>query len=178
MDLVDHLRKVDLAQQLVRLYGRGINPVADKWGVLEPAMYALALENACRPDYWTEKLADCFLADALPLYYGCPNIRDYFPAEALIEIDPGDPGAVVRLLAELPGSGEWERRRSAIAEARRLVLEKYQFFPWMAGLLGEHTVNEPPVDVRLDPWRPSWSTRWRNFRRRWARRLHLAAFRP
>jgi hypothetical protein len=175
MDLVDYLRGVDPAQRLVRLYGRGINPIADKWTVLAPAMYALALENASQPDYWTEKLADCFLAGALPLYYGCPNILDYFPAEALVEIDPGDPAALVELLSELPSSGEWERRSSAIAEARRLVLEKYQFFPWMAGLLSDHAVDEAAVEVQLDPWQPSLPTRWRNFRRRWARRLRATA---
>lgn len=174
MALLDHLRNIDPAQELVHLYGRGIDPIADKWTVLAPAMYALALENAAQPDYWTEKLADCFLAGVLPLYYGCPNIADYFPEDALIRIEPHQLDVLTTLLAELPGSGEWERRYNAIAEARRLVLEKYQFYPWMVGLLEQYAVDAPPVEVRLDPWRPSWPTRWRNLRRRWGRRLIAA----
>jgi len=175
MALLERLRLLDPSQQLVQLYGRGIHPVADKWTVLAPAMYSIAMESAAQPDYWTEKIADCFLAGVLPLYHGCPNILDYFPEDALIQVDPERPDALMALLHELPGSGEWQRRRRALEEARRLVLEKYQFYPWMAGLLDRYAVTGPSVPVRLDPWHPRLSTRWRNFRQRWGRRLGSVA---
>lgn len=178
MSLLGHLRSIDPGQSLVRVYGRGIRPVADKWTVLGPAMYSVAVESATQPDYWTEKLADCFLADTLPLYHGCPNICDYFPEDALIRIDPTRPDDVVALLRALPQSGEWQRRRTALAEARRLVLEKYQFFPWMVTMLERVAAAGPAVEVELEPWRASWPTRWRNFSARWSRRFGLAEPNP
>ena len=30
----------------------------------------------------SEKIADCFLAWTMPIYYGCPRIAEYFPAES------------------------------------------------------------------------------------------------
>ena len=55
-----------------------INPIEDKFDALIGYKYHLALENSVIPDYWTEKLADSLLAWCKPIYYGCPNINDYF----------------------------------------------------------------------------------------------------
>jgi hypothetical protein len=177
--LPGHRRRMAFLEELregqvtcVDLYGRGMNPIDDKWDVLYPAKYALAVENARQPDYWTEKIADCFLSWALPVYDGCPNILDYFPEEAIISIDIDQPQAALDVVRGLPGSGEWERRRKALGEARRLVLEEYQFFPWMSGLLGRHLQGGERVDMCLRRWSPRPSTRLRNFRRRWGSRLH------
>jgi len=51
----------------------------------------VAVENSGHDHYWTEKVADCFLAGTVPIYRGAPNIRAYFPAEAMIVIDTLDP---------------------------------------------------------------------------------------
>tara|TARA_A100001201_G_scaffold3086_1_gene7316 strand:+ start:2281 stop:3060 length:780 start_codon:yes stop_codon:yes gene_type:complete len=40
--------------------------------------YHIAMENSRHENYFTEKLIDCFLTKTIPIYYGCPNISDYF----------------------------------------------------------------------------------------------------
>ncbi len=110
------------------LYGRGFTPITDKWDGIAPYRYSIAFENFSNPHYWSEKIADCFLAWTMPIYFGCTRITDFFPAEAMIRIDPEDPHVVERI-REATESDAWIRNRDAIAHARELVLRKYQFFP-------------------------------------------------
>ncbi len=67
----------------------------------------------------------------MPIYYGCPRIAEYFPAESLVSIDIRDPDAT-RIVQETIRSDRWLRNIDAIAEARRLVLERYQLFSFVA----------------------------------------------
>jgi hypothetical protein len=119
------------------LYGRGFAPIADKWDGLAPYRYSLAIENFQNPYYWSEKLADCFLAWTMPIYCGCTRIGDYFPPESMVSIDILDPQVGEKIRAVL-ASRAWERNLDAIAEARSRVLERYQLFPWMAGEIERH----------------------------------------
>lgn len=112
------------------LYGRGFKFLEDKWEGLAPYRYSLAIENYQGPYYFSEKLTDCFLSWTMPIYFGCTNITDYFPKDSLIQIDIKDPG-VVGKIKKIIKSDLWLRRRKAIEKARILVLEKYQFFPFM-----------------------------------------------
>ncbi|HSE78513.1 MAG TPA: glycosyltransferase [Alphaproteobacteria bacterium] len=117
------------------LYGRGIRPIDDKADALDGFRYHLVIENHIAPHHWTEKLADAYLGLTLPFYYGCPNAAEYFPAESFIAIDIREPDAAVRRIAEAIAAGEFERRLPAIREARRRVLEKYNLFAVIAGLV-------------------------------------------
>ncbi len=67
----------------------------------------------------------------MPIYYGCPRIAEYFPAESLVSIDIRDPDAT-RIVQETIRSDRWLRNIDAIAEARRLVLERHQLFSFVA----------------------------------------------
>lgn len=127
LDFLENLRSVlDLD-----VYGYGINPLSDKWNALAPYKYSLVMENFSAPDYWSEKIADCFLSWTVPIYYGCKNITDYFPKESLIIIDINDPDAP-RIISRVIKTDLWKKNMNAIAHARKLILEKYQFFPFFS----------------------------------------------
>jgi hypothetical protein len=119
----------------VDIFGRGVRPLDNKWDGLAPYRYSIVIENSNGPDYWTEKIADCFLAWTLPLYDGCPNLEDYFPADSFIRIDGSDPHAVLATVNGALRSDEWERRLPAIQEARCRVLQEYGMFPSLARLI-------------------------------------------
>lgn len=121
----------------ISLFGKGFHPIEDKWDVLSPAKYALAIENHSGPWYWTEKLADCFLSWTLPFYWGCTNIAEYFPEEAMICIDIAKPAEAAAIIRQAMATGAWERRLEALAEARRRVLEEHQFFPFVRRMLAQ-----------------------------------------
>jgi len=125
MRFLDNLRgKLDFD-----LWGRGFTPI-DKWDGLMSYQYSLAIENFSNPFYWSDKLADCFLAWTMPIYYGCTRITDYFPAEALIQIDINAPDVAEQIKSAI-SSNAWQRNRDAIAYARELVLNRYQLFPFV-----------------------------------------------
>jgi hypothetical protein len=156
------LRELLLQQPspLVDLYGRGIRWTSRKWDALAPYRYSLAIENSSSPNLWTEKIADCFLSWTVPLYYGCTNLEEYFPAESFIRVDAADPASVVARIRELLVGHEWERRLPALEIARRLVLEKYQLFPFLAdAIASDGSLPGPRVTVTIPGYR---TRRWRH----------------
>ena len=116
------------------LYGRGFQPLPqnEKWNGLAPYRYSIAVENFHTPYYWSEKIADCFLAWTMPIYSGSSIIENYFPKESMVRIDIRDPQTAIEQVRETIASDLWERNLDAISEARQLVLNRYQLFPFLA----------------------------------------------
>jgi hypothetical protein len=124
----------------IDLFGRAVRYIEDKWDGLEPYRYSLAIENSSSNDYWTEKLADCFLAWSIPFYYGCINLEDYFPEESFIRIDIDDPEKSIEKVMAVIEADDWEKRIPAITKARNRVLYDYQLFPHLAKLIRRNSV--------------------------------------
>jgi hypothetical protein len=130
---LDHIRG-DPALDL-DLYGRAIHYIEDKWDGLAPYRYSLAIENTRGPDYWTEKIADCFLAWTVPIYHGCTNLEDYFPPDSFIRIDISQPAAALAKIKRILADDHPEARIPALEEARQRVLNRHQLFPYVSGLI-------------------------------------------
>jgi hypothetical protein len=126
------------------LWGRGFQEFADKWDVIAPYQYSVAIENYSTPHYWTEKLTDVLLGWSLPFYHGAPNITEYLPAEAIISIDIYDPKTATEIMYEAILTQQWQKRLDAIIHARELILDKLQFFPHVVGLIREFEKEYPP----------------------------------
>lgn len=117
------------------VFGAGVNMIRDKWEGIAPYKYHFALENNAVPDYWTEKLADAYLAGAYPIYYGCPNIHDYFPENALTVIDITDIQGSIEKIEKVLSENYYEKYKTEIWKARDLILNKYNFFAMIATTL-------------------------------------------
>lgn len=142
MDVPGHIKRKKFLQYIqndksleLDLYGKKINFIEDKWDGLAPYKYSLAMENTGGPDYWTEKIADCFLAWTVPLYYGCTNLEDYFPKESFIRIDIGQSEKSLAKIRRIINEDNWERYIPALEEARNLVLNRYQLFPYLSEMI-------------------------------------------
>jgi hypothetical protein len=153
LDLPGHLQRWSFLEFLKKdpalgldLYGKKIRYIEDKWDGLAPYRYSLAVENTSGPDYWTEKIADCFLAWTVPLYCGCTNLEDYFPGESFIRVDIGKPDESLAEIKRILREDDWERRIPALKQARELVLNRYQLFPFAAGLI--HSQHSPGGEKR------------------------------
>lgn len=109
-------------------YGRGVRPMDKKYEVLDSYKYHVAIENHIGAHHWTEKLADAFLSECLPFYAGDPAIFEIFPKESIIPIPIDDPDEAVRIVRAAIAEGAYEKRREAVLEAKRLILEKYNFW--------------------------------------------------
>lgn len=119
------------------LFGKGFSYVEDKWEALAPYRYSLVVENFRNPYYWSEKLADCFLSWTFPIYFGCSRITEYFPQDALAQIDIYDPYAFERI-REVVSSDLWRKNQEAIEQARKMVLNTYQLFPFVTQEIRKH----------------------------------------
>jgi hypothetical protein len=112
----------------LHIYGRGVNPVRDKFDAIAPYAYTIVLENSVTPHYWSEKLADAYLSFAYPIYWGCPNIEEYFPARSLTAIDVTDVERAIATIDDVVARDLATANRAAVLEARQLVLTRYNIF--------------------------------------------------
>lgn len=124
-------------------YGHGVRGFGKKFEVLDPYRYHVAVENHIGPHHWTEKLADALLSECLPFYAGDPAIAEALPADCVIPIPIDDPEAAVRIVREAIADDEYSKRRPAILEAKRLILEKYNFWAQVVSVI--ESVGEWPA---------------------------------
>lgn len=119
-----------------------------KFAGLAPYEYTLAFENTRQENYFTEKLIDAFLTWTIPIYWGCPNIRDFFPADSVICLDMDDPKGVNHV-CEIISEPISIKRISALKEARELVLKKYNLWPTIHEIIHMGTVSWPRKKNRV-----------------------------
>ena len=81
----------------IDVLGRGYKPFEHKQDGLLPYAYSVIIENVQEPDYFTEKLLDCFICGTIPVYWGAPNISQYFNVDGMV---------ICNDLAELQGAIE------------------------------------------------------------------------
>ena len=58
--------------------------IESKVDLFRNAMFHLTIENSRYTNYITEKVIDCFMSYTIPIYWGCPNIGDYFDSNGII----------------------------------------------------------------------------------------------
>lgn len=139
----DFTHKIHTAMPQLDVFGHGVRPMRDKAEALDPYRYHIAIENHRCEHHWTEKVSDAFLGWTLPFYYGCTNLKDYFPEESFIEIDIEDVNGALSMIRNAISGGEYEKRLAAITEARNLVLNRYNLFAVLADIVGGESRVQP-----------------------------------
>jgi len=56
----------------------------NKRDLLVPFQYTIVMENAQHNNFFTEKILDAFATKTLPLYWGSPNIGDFFNPKGIL----------------------------------------------------------------------------------------------
>jgi len=69
------------------LFGSGYNPIENKITALKDYRFSIVVENEKIDNWFTEKLIDCLITGTIPIYWGCPNIGDYFDTRGFIIVD-------------------------------------------------------------------------------------------
>lgn len=95
-----------------------------KWPIYSKSRYVLVIENEVAPYYWSEKITDAMLCWAIPIYYGCQNLENYFPKNSFIRLDVTNENAINNL-QKIINSDYYEKNINALAKARELILKKY-----------------------------------------------------
>jgi hypothetical protein len=65
-------------------WGSPSGKIENKIIALKDYMFSITIENVRAYHYFTEKLIDCLLTGCVPVYYGAPNIGDYFNIKGFV----------------------------------------------------------------------------------------------
>jgi len=68
-------------------HGNLVDSWHDKTQGLKDYMFSFTIENSSYETYYTEKIMDCFVTGTVPIYWGSPDIGDYFNKDGIIILD-------------------------------------------------------------------------------------------
>jgi hypothetical protein len=68
-------------------YGRGFRELSNKEDGLRDYCFSITMENGTYSNMFTEKITDCFMTGTIPVYYGIPNIGDFFNKDGIIVLN-------------------------------------------------------------------------------------------
>lgn len=144
------------------MYGRGINSFDNKWDVLAPYKYTIAIENYSSKYYVTEKFSDALLSYTFPFYYGCTNLRDYYPRDSFEYIDILDIDGSISIIEKiLQNSDHYSTHLRSLCDARKKYLNEYQILPLLTTIINaleqENEKKSFPNQIRLQPEKLSFS---------------------
>ena len=108
-------------------FGTGFQEVETKWEGIAKYKYHIVLENDSRNNLISEKLYDSFLGHAYPIYYGAPNVLDYFPNNSLAKINIMDLNKSISTIENVINQNLEKKYYEQIIKSKNLVLEKYNF---------------------------------------------------
>ena len=124
----------------IDFFGFGIKDIKNKKDALDPYLYSIALENCNHNNYWTEKIADVFLGCSKPIYYGCPNIFDFFQDNVIAKININNIDESISTIEHCLNNPEKIDPKS-LFDAKRRVLLEYNMFRVMSVALTNNLYN-------------------------------------
>lgn len=137
-----HRKRIEFVKKLkeqfgsqIDVFGRGVNDFDDKWSVLAPYKYSIAVENDSQKDWVTEKLFDCFLAYTFPIYHGCPNLDKYVSKNSFQRIDINDFKKSAEIIENLLKNDTYSQRFNEVVNGRNIALNKENLFPMLEKVL-------------------------------------------
>ena len=111
-EIVNHIQASNLE---IDILGRGYAPFDKKSDGHARYRYSVVIENVREPNYFTEKLIDAILCDCVPIYWGCPNIEEFFGTEGMILCNSADD---IKRALTTAGADDYAARRPALKAAR------------------------------------------------------------
>lgn len=103
----------------------GSIPMEEKYKLFEDSMFHIAIENTQNVNYVSEKIVDCFMSYTIPIYWGCPNIGDYFNMDGILTFQT--PEEFENILDNL-NEQFYKDRLDAVMENYQIANEKYSFY--------------------------------------------------
>lgn len=153
-----HIKRLQFVKRLkayfgdkLDVFGVGNQKIEDKWDAIAQYKYHIVIENSSINDYWTEKLSDAFLGGAYPFYYGCPNLSDYFSKDCFTFIDIDYFDKSVALIEDIIKNQRYEKSIVKIAEAKNLILDKYNLFSLICNYCNSNTLSSSYINIILKP---------------------------
>lgn len=92
---IGHRFRHDVANALasdrnIDLWGSAYKPFTNKLEPLSNYHFSISIMNSKVDNFFTEILVDNFMVGTVPIFWGCPNIGDYFDINGIITFDTID----------------------------------------------------------------------------------------
>lgn len=105
----------------------------EKFPLFETFQFSIVIENSSQTNYFTEKLIDCLITKTIPIYYGCPNIQEYFDTTGWICLESTDIRErtlelFVKTHQVLQNPNYYKDHLNTIEKNYKTCLEKYSSF--------------------------------------------------
>jgi hypothetical protein len=166
-----HRMRIRFAQELEKhlgskiiWYGNGINQADTKWEAIADYKYTVVLENQSRHNVITEKIMDAYLGLSYPIYWGAPNITDYFDERSLTRINIENSKKSISTIEKILGSLDYESVLPHILKSKDSVIGELNFINRIIDIVERSGSNEivskrlvelkKPIDFQptLDRW--------------------------
>lgn len=130
------------------LFGKGRREIDAKILGLGDYRFSVAIENSSQPNYWTEKITDCFMSSTIPVYFGAPNIFDFFPRDSIVWVDiEKEPSFALDTIRSLD-EAEYLRRLPALREAQELLKTQYHLGKLVQNALSSSDERSPSFVIK------------------------------
>jgi hypothetical protein len=96
----------------IDIYGRSVNPVASKVAGLREYMYSIVIESVKCEGYFSEKIIDCISQGTIPIYWGAPDIGEYFDINGIVPFNNMD--ELVDILVNVVSEDDYTGRMSPL----------------------------------------------------------------
>jgi len=138
-----HKWRIEVAKSLelkfpgqVDIFGFGHRPLPDKALALDDYIYSVVIENTPSENYWTEKLADCILGGAIPIYSGAKYAQEDLGFEfPVIEFGEDPDDTAIKIIKILESC---DANMREVYQCRQNVLHRHNFMYWVPNLLESH----------------------------------------
>lgn len=104
---------------------------------LKNYMFNVAMENYSDGHYFTEKICNCFASRTVPIYWGCPNIGQYFNMDGIIYCSTPDEAIEKAKEIVRDPKAEYNKRRIAIEDNYQRVQKYRRYADWFLTEYGE-----------------------------------------
>ncbi len=136
------LKLKDTLGDKVDLFGRGFKDFNDKWEVIAPYKYSIAIENSIEDDWITEKLGDCYTSLTFPFYMGAPNVSEYYNQNSYELIDIRDfEGSLKRILDTVNDDTHYKKHLQYLIDAKYDYLNKHSMIPMVCSFIDKLKPN-------------------------------------
>lgn len=128
-------------------FGNGVQPINEKWQGIAPYKYHIVLENQSRYNVITEKMYDAFLGLSYPIYYGAPNIDNYFDPQSFSKIDITDLNGTIKIIEKILEIDPYEQALPAIIKSKNRVLNENNLFVRIAKICKDQALKNAQGDA-------------------------------
>ena len=128
----------------IDLYGTGANKeINGKEEGSADYKYSIIVENNRTDHYFTEKIMDCIATGTIPIYWGCPNIGDYFNDKGILSFEKIEDLADIFKTITKPG--HYESLLPVVKENHKKVQQYNNYEDWMFNNVYKKILNEKNI---------------------------------